>query len=488
MAGSRKRNVIHKNYQKTKIIATIGPSSSSMENLKELIFAGVDICRLNFSHGHYKEHKKVIDAIHEINLEYKTYVGILADLQGPKIRIGDLKDDKLALKEGQTIGLTTDEVLGNEEKITVRYSEFVNDVKPQELVMLDDGNIILKIIKIDTGSNIAYAKVIHAGVLLPHKGVNLPDTKISLPALTEKDKRDIAFIVEEKIQFIGLSFVRSAADIIELKYLIDKISPEKRPNIIAKIEKPEAIKDIDEIIRQSDGIMIARGDLGVEIPLQKVPLLQKKLIKKCLNAAKPVIIATQMMESMVKNIRPTRAEVNDVANGVMDGADALMLSAETSIGKYPIKVVENMVKIIRETENESEIYYKIKKVKTTYNNRFITDSICNSACLLSQQTNAAGIIAMTHSGYTAYYLSSQRPKTNIFVFTDNHALLSKLSLVWGVRGFFYDKYISTDHTIEDIKYFLQKKGFFRPGDLIINISSTPISEKGKTNTVKVSEI
>jgi len=328
-------------------------------------------------------------------------------------------------------------------------------------------------------------KVIHGGPLSSKKGVNLPNTTISTPCITKKDLADLEFALSNNVQWVALSFVRSAADIIELKHIIRQHGS-KTPRIIAKIEKPEALNDIDNIIAETDGLMVARGDLGVEIPMQNVPLLQKRLVKKCMNASKPIIIATQMLESMIGSISPTRAEVSDVANSVMDGADALMLSGETSVGKFPVKVIEFMEKVIREIENDEDIYYKHNLKCSKDKRRYISDHICYSACIIAQQVNAKAIITMTHSGYTALKLSSQRPKTPIYVFTDNHSLVSKLNLVWGVRGFYYNRQISTDHTIDDITYMLKKKNYVSEGDLIIFIASSPMAEKGKTNMIKLS--
>ena len=351
--------------------------------------------------------------------------------------------------------------------------------------LLDDGKLVLEIVETDGKDNVK-AKVVHGGTLSSNKGVNLPKTKLSLPSLTEKDLRDLDFALENNVEWIGLSFVRSARDIIELKHIID--DKRKNSRVIAKIEKPEAVEEIDDIIRETDGIMVARGDLGVEIPMENVPILQKSLVKKCLKAAKPVIIATQMMESMIDNISPTRAEVNDVANAVLDGADAVMLSGETSIGKFPVKVVENMTKIIQEVEKGNEIYHQEFPPEEVDEERFISDSICYSSSRLAQRVEAEAIVTMTHSGYTAIKISSFRPKAGIFVFTGNHAILNTLSLVWGVEGFFYDKFVSTDHTIADIKYMLKKEGVVKPHDLVINLASMPISEKGQSNMLKLSYV
>lgn len=473
---------------KTKIVATVGPASSSKETLKKMILAGVNVFRLNFSHGEYHEHLKIIKNIKELNKELNTHIAMLADLQGPKIRIGQVKNNGINLKKNQEIIFTTDENNKDDNKIFINYKHFPKDVKPKEKILVDDGKILFEIISTDR-KKIVKAKVLVEGILSSRKGVNLPNTAISLPCLTEKDFKDIEFIVKNKFQWIGLSFVRSASDIVELKQTIEKYKIEKHPLIIAKIEKSEALKDIDNIIKESDALMVARGDLGVETPLEQLPLIQKMIVKKCLKASKPTIIATQMMEGMITNIIPSRAEVNDVANSVLDGADALMLSGETSVGQFPVEVVKTMKKIIDNIESYTDIYYKhYVPQQIIHEERFISDSILYNACELAQQSDAKAIIAMTYSGYSAYKISSQRPKSKIYIFTNNHSLLSKLNLVWGVEGFYYNKFISTDNTIEDIKKKLQLEKKIKKGDLVINIASTPIKKMGRTNMLKLSYV
>ncbi len=470
---------------KTKMIATIGPASSSKEVLQKMITAGLDVCRLNFSHGTYKQHEEVINNVRAINKEMNTHVPILADLQGPKIRVGEMKENTI-LKDGSILLIANKKCVGDEKKFSVSYSSFAKDVNVGEKILMDDGKIMLECIgKTEEGLKV---KVLHGGVLSSKKGINLPNTKLSVPCLSEKDIEDVKFIVEKKAEWIALSFVRSAADIIELRHVISNLRAERKPNIIAKIEKPEALEDIDNIIKEADGIMVARGDLGVEIPLEEVPLAQKMIIKKTNALSKPVIIATQMMENMVENIHPSRAEVNDVANSVMDGADALMLSAETSVGKFPVEVVQTMQRIISQVEDFEDIYYKNNQPKSKNNIRYISDSVLYTACSLAQEINAKAIIAMTQSGYSAYKLSGQRPRANIYIFTNNKAILSTLNLLWGVEGFFYDKHISTDHTIEDIQYYLKKRGKIKEGDMIVNTSTTPLQENGKTNMLKLSVV
>lgn len=468
--------------KKTKIVATIGPSTSSKEMLKKIILNGVNVCRLNFSHGNYDENAKIIQFIREINEELGIHTAILADLQGPKIRVGEVEKGTV-LKEGDTFVLTIKECVGNNKKAYISYDSFTKDAQPGEQILLDDGKLVLEIIS--TTKEEVITKVIHGGPLSSNKGVNLPNTKISLPSLTEKDINDLQFALQNDIAWIGLSFVRTPKDVLELKERIEKAG--KTAKVVAKIEKPEAVKKIDEIIKVSDAIMVARGDLGVETPIHQVPMVQKRIVKKCIEEAKPVIIATQMMESMVENITPTRAEVNDVANAVLDGADAVMLSGETSVGKHPDKVIETMVKIIQDTEKEESLYYR-EYPPHEVEERFITDSICFNACRLAQRVNAKAIVTMTHSGYTGFKIASFRPKAGIYVFTGNKAILNMLSLVWGVQVYFYDKFVSTDDTIADLKETLKKARKVKKGDLVINIASMPIYEKGQSNMLKLSYV
>ncbi|MFY9311200.1 MAG: pyruvate kinase [Bacteroidia bacterium] len=475
--------------KRTKIVVTLGPASSSTEVIEGMVAAGADVCRINFSHGSHNNVLEQIKNIRAVNKKLDAHTAILADLQGPKLRIGLVENNGVELVAGKEMIITTKECLGTAERIYITYPQFPKDVKAGENILIDDGKLLLKVISTN-GIDEVKAVVSHGGVLSSKKGVNLPNTKISLPCLTEKDIKDLEFALDQNADWIGLSFVRSAADIIELKHLIQNINPNSKAKVIAKIEKPEAILDIDNIIKETDAIMVARGDLGVEIPMQEVPVTQKMLVRKCLEQSKPVIIATQMMESMITNISPTRAEVNDVANSVMDGADAVMLSAETSVGHHPAKVVEAMTKIIEHIEEESTIYNRDNAAPelNLHNDRFISDSICYTAAKMAQRTKAAAIITMTHSGYTAFKLSSHRPKAHIYVFTDNYRILTTLNLVWGVKGFYYDKSISTDHTIADIKFILKKNGYVVPNDLIINIASVPLSDKGKSNMVKLSAV
>lgn len=474
-----------KEFKKTKIVATIGPASSDRETLLKMMHAGVNVARLNFSHGSYEDHAKVIETIRELNTETGLNIALLADLQGPKIRTRKMENNGVLLADGSEVTVVVDkELIGTAEKFAVNYEALPKDTKPGELILLDDGKIHLEVLSTN-GLDKIIAKVLHGGVLSSNKGINLPNTNISLPCLTEKDLEDLDFAIKHDFDWIGLSFVRSARDLLELKGIIS--NNKCKAKVIAKIEKPEAIQDIDEIIRTTDGLMVARGDLGVEIPMEDVPLVQKMLIKKCCIHAKPIIVATQMMESMIENISPTRAEVNDVANAVLDGADAVMLSGETSVGKFPVGVIQAMSKIIKKIEQANIIYHK-EELPEKNQDRFITDSICFNATRLSQRVEADAIITMSFSGYTAYKISSQRPKAPIYVFTSNKQILTQVNLIWGVKGFYYDKMVSTDHTIADIKYLLKKEGLIDKGDTVINIASIPIEEEGKSNMLKLSHV
>ncbi len=473
------------NHRRTKIVATIGPATSSRESLMKLIQTGVNVCRLNFSHGKHEDHVQVIEHIRDIDTELGTHTSILADLQGPKIRIGNMEGSGAELKSGNEIIITTNEVEGTAERVSITYQELPKDVNPGEKILMDDGKIMLEVVSSNQKDEVTL-KVIHGGFLTSKKGVNLPNTKISQPSLTEKDRKDLQLVLEQRLDWVGLSFVRSARDIIELKHMI--AVENKQTKVVAKIEKPEALEELEDIVLQTDAVMVARGDLGVEIPMQDVPLIQKQIVSICLKHAKPVIIATQMMDSMISNASPTRAEVNDVATAVMDGADAVMLSGETSVGKFPFNAVEAMGKIIDKVESDYDELYAKEREPEKNQDRYITDSICFTSCGLSARVNAKAIVTMTHSGYTAYKISSQRPRAQIMVFSGNKKLLTMLGLVWGVKTFYYNKTVSTDHTIADIKYMLKKGGFVVPGDLIINTASMPIEESGKTNMLKLSYI
>ncbi len=471
--------------KKTKIVATIGPASSSKEVLRSMILEGLDVVRLNFSHGAHEDHKKVIDFVREIDAELGTNTSLLADLQGPKLRVGEMENGSVELVVGQKIQISTVKQIGTSSVLYTNYKEFAQDVKAGERVLLDDGKIVMEILSTNGKDNVECV-IIQGGPLSSKKGLNLPNTKVSLPSLSEKDLSDLHFALGENVDWIGLSFVRTAKDVSELREIID--STEKHAKIVAKIEKPEAVEEIDGIIASTDAVMVARGDLGVEIPLQNVPLVQKMIVNKCVEHGRPVIVATQMMESMVTNMTPTRAEVTDVANAVLDGADAVMLSGETSVGKYPVEAIRMMNSIIGQAEMYEGLYYKEEAPLAADESRFVTDSVCFSACRLAKRVHAAAIVTNSFSGYTGYKIASWRPKSNIFVFTGNKKILTQMNLVWGVKAFYYDKMVSTDQTIADIRYFLRKHEYIREGEFIINIASMPIFEKGMTNMIKLSKV
>ncbi|WP_158825364.1 pyruvate kinase [Mucilaginibacter lacusdianchii] len=471
-------------YNRTKIVATMGPASAKKDVLLAMIRAGVNVCRLNFSHGRQEDHQKTIDLIREINEQYKTNVSMLADLQGPKIRIGLVKDGGIHLVNGKHINMTTKECIGDDNQIYITYETFPQDVQANEIILLDDGKLQLKVIETNRKDNVL-CEVIHGGILTSRKGVNLPNTKVSIPSLTEEDLDNLQFALKNDIEWIGLSFVRTGEDIVELKRIISQSG--KAARVIAKVEKPEAIDNIDAIIAATDGVMVARGDLGVEMPLEEVPLLQKMIARKCRAASKPVIVATQMLESMITTPRPTRAEVNDVANSVLDGADAVMLSGETSVGEFPLIVIETMAKIVRNVE-ERGYPFNAPKVAVDVdptNPNYLSNAVCESAVHLANHTNAMGIVSMTFSGYTAFEISSHRPKAPTYIFTSNKNLLNALSLVWGVKAFYYDELESTDKTISDVNSILKAENLVQTGDVVINTAAVPIANQGKTNMLKV---
>ena len=471
--------------KKTKIVATLGPAIDSKEMLLKMVATGVNVFRINFSHADYEEVKKRVRFIREINEEHGYNAAILADLQGPKLRVGVMKDDVVVAPGDEIIFATGTRFEGTKERVYMTYDRFPMDTKPGEQILLDDGKLIFEVVSTNNKDEVK-AKVIQGGPLKSKKGVNLPNTNISQPALTEKDKKDALFAIEQEVDWIALSFVRNPEDLMELEAVISEHSDYKIP-IIAKIEKPEAVKNIDKIVAYCDGLMVARGDLGVEIPAQEVPLIQKQLVLKAKSARIPVIIATQMMESMITSLTPTRAEVNDVANSVMDGADAVMLSGETSVGQYPVQVIQKMSDIIKSVETSDLIHVPQKHphIKTK---RYITKSICYHAANMANEIKARGITTLTNSGYTAFQISAWRPKAHILVFSSNKRIISRLNLLWGVRAFYYDKFVSTDETVEDVNKIALKKGYLEAGDMVISLAAMPIQEKGMVNTLRVTEV
>jgi pyruvate kinase len=472
------------NNKKTKIVATLGPATDSKEILTTLASNGVNVFRINFSHAIYEDVKAKVKIIREINEEQGYNVAILADLQGPKLRVGVMEED-VFLNDGATFTFTTEQCIGDKERAFMTYGRFPKDVKVGEQILVDDGKLCFEVVSTDKKTEVV-TKVVVGGALKSKKGVNLPNTAISLPALTKKDKEDAIFALSLNVDWIALSFVRTPEDLRMLRDLIAQHSAYRVP-VIAKIEKPEAVDNIDALIPYCDGLMVARGDLGVEIPMQEVPLIQKMLVRRAKNARIPVIIATQMMETMIDNSVPTRAEVNDVANSIMDGSDAVMLSGETSVGKHPIKVIQKMTEIIKSVENSPliKVPQSPPHIRT---NRFVTKSICYHAALMANDTEAAAISTLTNSGYTAFQISAWRPKSRILAFSSERRILGKLNLLWGVRAFYYDKNLSTDDTVVDINKIAKEKGFVSHGDLMINLTSMPVEAKGMVNTLRVSEI
>ena len=470
--------------KKTKIVATLGPATNTKEILAEMAATGVNVFRVNFSHADYDDVKERIRQIREINEERGYNVAILADLQGPKLRVG-VMNDGVELKAGDTFTFTTEECTGTKEKAFMTYQRFPKDVKAGEQILVDDGKLQFEVVSKDKKTAVI-TKVIVGGTLKSKKGVNLPNTNISLPALTEKDKKDAIFALEQEVDWIALSFVRNPEDLRMLRDLIKQKSRYRVP-VIAKIEKPEAVENIDALIPYCDGLMVARGDLGVEVPMQDVPLIQKMLVRRAKQARIPVIIATQMMETMIENAVPTRAEVNDVANSIMDGADAVMLSGETSVGKHPIRVIKKMTEIIGSVEY-SDLIKVPQEAPHIRTNRFITKSVCHHAALMADDINAAAITTLTNSGYTAFQVSAWRPKSHVLAFSSEKRILGKLNLLWGVRAYYYDRDLSTDDTLEDINEICKEKGFVKTGDFMINLSSMPVKAKGMVNTLRVSHI
>ena len=471
--------------KKTKIVATLGPACSTREVLNDMIKAGVNVFRVNFSHADYDDVKAKIDMIRSLNHEFGYTTAILGDLQGPKLRVGVMQED-VVVNPGDIITFqTADDVPGTADRVYMNYKAFPSDVNPGEKILLDDGKLMFEALSTN-GTTEVVCKVIQGGPLKSKKGVNLPNTKVSLPALTQKDIKDAIFAIEQKVDWIALSFVRTAEDLMELQDLIAKHSDHKIP-IIAKIEKPEGVENIDKIVAYCDGLMVARGDLGVEVPAHEVPLIQKKLVNRAKTARIPVIIATQMMETMITSLTPTRAEVNDVANSVMDGADAVMLSGETSVGNYPVQVIEKMTQIIEAVEDSPLIHVpqNTPQIKTK---RFITKSICYHAATMANAIKAKAICTLTNSGYTAFQISAWRPSAHILVFTSNKRILTQLNLLWGVKSFYYNKFVSTDDTVTDVNEIARAKGFVQKGDFLVNLAAMPVTDKGMVNTLRVSEI
>jgi len=477
---------IEHTYHRTKIVATVGPACDTYEKLLELVKCGVNVFRLNFSHGGHDDKAKIIEYIRQINKTEPYNISILADLQGPKLRVGEMENGGIDIAPGDILTFTNEKVVGNKDRIYVSYPDLHKDIKVGNKILIDDGKLEVQVINV-LKNNDVQVEVIMGGRLSSKKGINLPDTKISLPALTEKDLVDLDFVIDQEIDWVALSFVRSVKDIIILRNKLEE--RKSRTKIIAKIEKPEALNNLRDIIVESDAVMIARGDLGVELPVEQIPLIQRNIIAKCLHRAKPVIVATQMMESMIDRSKPNRSEITDVANAVLEGADAVMLSAETATGQHPKLVVETMRKIIMEVERTEYRYNREEFLHPQpHSPSFLSDAVCYNACKLADDVKADALIGMTQSGYTAFMLSSYRPKAPLFIFTKERSLVNQLSLSWGVRAFYYSEEESLDDIIFDQINILKERGFLKSGQVVVNTGSTPVHLHLPTNNIKITKI
>jgi pyruvate kinase len=474
-------------YHKTKIVATVGPACDTYEKLLELVKAGVNVFRLNFSHGTHENKAQIIEHIRRINKTEPYNIAILGDLQGPKLRVGEIENGALKIDVGDILTFTSKEkVVGTKERIYISYPDLHRDVNVGEKILIDDGKLEVVVTEITPAGDVK-VKVNYGGALLPKKGVNLPDTDISLPAMTPKDMEDFEFIVEQELDWVALSFVRKAEDIINLKKLV--VERNSSVKVMAKIEMPSALADLRNIILESDGVMVARGDLGVELPVEKVPMAQRDIIRKCIHRAKPVIVATQMMESMIDRVKPNRSEITDVANAVLEGADAVMLSGETATGQHPTLVVETMRKIIMEVEKTEYRYNRAEDLKPlSHSPSFLSDAICYNACKIASDISADALIGMTQSGYTAFMLSSYRPRSPLYIFTKKRYLVNQLSLSWGVRAFYYDEEESLDDIFFDQLVILKERGFVKPGETVVSTGSTPIHLHLPTNVLKITKV
>ncbi len=481
----REAAIAHKTH-KTKIVATVGPACDTYEKLLGLVKAGVNVFRLNFSHGTHENKAEIIEHIRKINKTEPFNISILGDLQGPKLRVGEIEGGEMQIKPGDILTFTNEKVIGTKERIYVSYTNLHQDVTLGNTILINDGKLEVKVKEV-LANNDVQVEVTMGGILSSKKGINLPDTKISLPALTEKDVEDLEFIIEQKLDWVALSFVRSVKDLEGLRKRLE--AKNSKTKIISKIEKPEALENLRDIIVESDAVMIARGDLGVELPVEKIPLLQKQIIRMCIHRAKPVIVATQMMESMIELNKPNRSEITDVANAVIEGADAVMLSAETAAGEHPVLVVETMRKIILEVEKSGYNYNREDElVPQPHSPSFLSDAICYNACKLAKDVNANALLGMTQSGYTGFILSSYRPKAPLYIFTKEKSLVNQLTLSWGVRAFYYDEEESLDDIIFDQIDILKERKFLKPGDIVINTGSTPIDLHLQTNVLKITTV
>ena len=468
--------------KKTKIVCTIGPSSKKEEVLQELFLNGLNVARLNFSHGTHEEHKETIDIIKKTRERLDLPIGIMLDTKGPEIRIGNFKEEEIELTEGDNFTLTTKDIIGDKTIVSVLYQDLPKDVKEGDRILIDDGLVEVKVEEIINGTDIR-CKVLNGGTLKDHKGINIPNVSINLPAITKRDIEDIKFGIDNDIDFIAASFIRKATDVLEIRKILEENNGE-HIQIISKIENQEGFDNIDEIIEASDGIMVARGDLGVEILTEEIPLIQKKIIKKCNIAGKPVITATQMLDSMIRNPRPTRAEVTDVANAILDGSDAIMLSGETAAGKYPIEAVKTMHNIATKTE-ESLDYLEILKSKSATKDITTTNAIGKATCTTAEDLGATAIITATSSGYTSKAISKFRPRAPIIAATTTERIRRRLSLVWGVYPVLSMKSDITDEVIDRSIHSAMKNDYVKEGDLIVITAGIPVGVSGTTNLIKV---
>jgi len=469
-------------FRRTKIVATVGPACDSESMLKSLMEAGVDIFRLNFSHGEHQNKADIIRTIRELSRQRRKAVGILGDLQGPKIRTGRMKDGAMELTAGQVVTITTDEILGEAGRIPTIYKSLPTDVVAGDRILLDDGLMELEVL--DSDGKDVRCRVISGGMLKDRKGINLPGVKVSAPALTEKDREDLEFCISQEVDFVALSFVRNASDVLELQHII--ADQNSSIQVIAKIEKPEAVVNFDDILTFVDGVMVARGDLGVEISPEKVPMIQKMIIRKCNAAGKPVITATQMLESMITNPRPTRAETSDVANAILDGSDAIMLSAETASGKYPVEAVQMMVQVARDVENDSRCGCKdVNSTLQEPEHPSLTEAIGQAACRVAEGVGAAAILAFTQSGKTATLVSKYRPSLPIIAVTPSPAVRRRMSLYSGVSSIRVDIQGDTEAQIRSVDAAVMSTGWFKKGDVVIITMGSPLSDPGTTNLMKI---
>ncbi|MBD3616377.1 MAG: pyruvate kinase [Gracilimonas sp.] len=471
--------------RRTKIVCTIGPSCNTQEKIEDLLLHGMNVARVNFSHGTHSDHAQVIKNIRKAAKKYKYSIPVLMDLQGPKIRVGQMKDGGQELETGSTIKITAEDVEGTDKIIPIDYKSLIHEAEPGNSILLDDGLLEFKVTEKYPDS--LQAKVVVGGMLKSRKGVNLPNVRISIPSLTEKDIKDLEFGIKQDVDLIALSFVRTAKDVRDI---ISRVrAAGSQAAIIAKIEKPEALEVIDEIIEEADGIMVARGDLGIEIPTEQVPVVQKMIIEKCRMAGKPVITATQMLDSMITNPRPTRAESSDVANAVLDGTDAVMLSGETAAGAYPMEAVNVMDRICRSIEdNRPQLYNSLGYRKPEWKEKQVIESLAYSCVTIADNVEAKAISTITHSGNTARRIAKFRPQVPIVAFTENQKVRRQLNLIWGVYSVRLDELFDTDQSVKIMEDYLKDNGMVKNGDRIIVATGMPIAKRGRTNMIKVSTI